>query len=201
MDVPRVRDPSNSMNSSLKYILIIAGIVLALLGLYFGSYLPLAKSRLYISTMRAAQSIRSVTEFEKLYDQMFSLSSPVGDEETVKFLSYDILSIISIENQPEEIARELVSYIEPHLIRNNVRHLLVGAQMYTTLWQNYKRESDYQTAVRYYRAAYDIGPKLPPVLFGLLQLYVNHGDMASANELGDHIVSLWPNALNPAVGQ
>jgi len=184
------------MNRSLTYTLVAAGLILALLGLFFGAYLPLAKSRLYIATMRAAQTTRSVTEFEALYSRLFELYSPVGTEEIVKFMSYDVLGIISIPNQPEEVTRALVEFTEPRLFLGNVRHLLVGAQMYTVLWQNYGHESDYAAAVRYYRAAYDIGPKLPPVLFGLLQLYVNHGDMASANEIGERIVSLWPDAAN-----
>lgn len=189
------------MNHSLKLALITGGIILSLLGLYFGSYLPLAKSRLYISTIRSAQSVRSVAEFKALYDRMFALYSPIGEEEIVKFMSYDVMGIVSIKDQPEEIARALVEYIEPHLLTNNVRHLLVAAQMYTTLWQNYGHDSDYEVAVRYYRAAYDIGPKLPPVLFGLLQLYVNRGDMTSANEIGEHILSLWPNALSPMLAK
>jgi hypothetical protein len=189
------------MNHSLKLTLVTGGIIFFLLGLYYGAYLPLAKSRLYISTIRSAQSIRSVADFKALYDRMFALYSPVGTEEIVKFMSYDVMGIISIKDQPEEIARALVEYIEPYLFTNNVRHLLVGAQMYTTLWQNYGHDSDYEAAVRYYRAAYDIGPKLPPVLFGLLQLYVNHGDMVSANEIGEHIVALWPNAMSPMLTQ
>lgn len=37
-----------------------------------------------------------------------------------------------------------------------------------------------------------IGPKLPPVLYGLLSLYATKGDIANEKEVAETILKYWP---------
>mgnify|MGYP001572513354 CR=1 FL=1 len=181
------------MNKNIKYIVTFIGIGAAVFFIIYGAYMPFQEASLYISALRKMSSIRSVQDFEANFNRVFDFYSPVGEEEIVKFLSYDILGVISQGGQSESVAREVVSYIEPHLFKNNVRHLLNGAHMYEILWRNFgKKDEDFKKAEEYYLAARAIGPKLPPVLYSLVGLYQQKGDFAKAKDVAEAILKLWP---------
>lgn len=181
------------MTPIVKKIISVALIVLAILAIYLGSYLPLTKSRRFIGALRELPSVRSVEGFMTAFDRPLTYASPVGQEEAVKFLSHDVLSIISQETQAELVRRALVAYVEPYLFQNNVRHLLVGGQMYQALWRYHGEEEDFGRAEEYYLKAFAIGPKLPPVLYNLLALYVERNDVMKAVEFAGLIASYWPD--------
>lgn len=181
------------MNLFIKQFLIIAVIILAILSIIFGSYLPLAKSRRFITGLRSISSIKTIDQFKTNFDRAFKFYSPVGDEEITKFLSGDILQIISQKNQSEAVSRALVDYIEPYLFQDNVRHLLVAGQMYEVLWQKYGKEEDFQKSENYFQKAFTIGPKLPPVLYGMLDLYRLRGDTENIKKIGEIILKYWPD--------
>lgn len=177
-----------------RYLLPAAGVAAAVLSIVYGVYLPLKKSSAYIDAIRNLQNAKSLSEVIAGYERAFSVPSPIGGEEIAKFTAYDVLNMISNSRQPEQVSRELVAYVEAKAFTNNVRHLLAIAQLHATLWQRFRKDEDYAAAERYYRDAYAIGPKLPPVLFGLLNLYSAKGDTVKAEEIGKEIVHYWPNA-------
>lgn len=178
--------------SLTKQSIIISLIILAVLSIIFGSYLPLVKSQRFIAGLRSIPSIKTIDQFKINFDRAFKFYSPVGDEEITKFLAGDILQIISQQNQSEDVSRILVDYIEPYLFQDNVRHLLTAGQMYEILWQKYGQEEDFQKAENYFKKAYQIGPKLPPVLYGMLDLYRLKGNTEKAKEIGEIILKYWP---------
>ena len=176
-----------------KNILISFGIVLAIALFVFGSYLPFLKARSYIKTINTLSSAKSVQEFEGIFKQSIDLFSPVGEEEIVKFFVGDVVRGIVSQNNPENVARELVSFSEQYLFPNNVRHLLIGGNLHDILWQKYgHREEDMAKVLDYYEKAFAIGPKLPPVLYGLLGLYQAEGNIEKTKEIGNLILAYWP---------
>lgn len=177
--------------SPITVVVSIAGMILGALGLYFGSILPYIKAQSYIDAERRMASVRSVDDFRANFDRAFNIPSPVGDEEVAKFMGNSIMRIIS-QGQPEEAARQLVLYAEEHLFDDDVRHLLLQAQMHKTLWENYSREADYQKAIGYFEMAHAIGPNLPPPLYNLLSLYGLGEDRANFERVGRLILSKWP---------
>lgn len=174
-----------------KQSIIVILIVFALFLIYFGAYLPFARGRAYVTALRAAQSINSLNEFKALFDRPLNFYSPVGDEEVAKFLSIDILKTIT-QARPEELNRALVEYIEPYMLKNNVRHLIILGQMYSVLWREYGHNEDYLKSEAYQRQAFEIGPNLPPVLYGLLDIYQASGDDVKLKEIVSDIVKYWP---------
>ena len=177
--------------SSLTLTISTLGIILAALGLYFGSLLPFLKAQSFIDADRRLANVKSVDEFKANFDVVFNFYSPVGTEEVTKFLGSNVMNIIS-QGQPEEVSRQLVAYMEPHLFKDEVRHLLLLAQMYQTLWQNYQQEADYQKAIDYLEKAHEIGPNLPPPLYKLLNLYILHKDKDNSDRIGRLILANWP---------
>ena len=186
-------------NIRARHIASVFGIVIALFAFVYGSYKPFIKSQRFIHGLQQLQVIRSMSAFKEAFDPVFSFSSPVGEEEAAKFLSYDILGIIRQPGQSEEVARGLVEYIEPYIEKTDVRHLLSLGQMYVILWNAYGHEADYVIAERYYRDALAMGPKLPPVLFALFTLYQQRGDSEKLNEIALTIKAYWPEAIHETV--
>lgn len=167
--------------------------VLALAALVAGSYLPLVKARQYITSVNTLSSIKTLEDFYAHFDRVLEHPSPIGQEEAVKYLGSDIATAISFEDQPEPAARAFVSYIEPYLFARDVRHLLMGGQMYEILWRRFgAQEADLRRAEQYYLTARAIGPKLPPVLYSLHDLYGRSGEVEKRAEVRDMIVRLWP---------
>ena len=180
------------MKQSIKIIICVIGILTAVLSIIFGSYLPLVKARLFIVSLSSASSIKTINDFQKNFDKPFKFYSPVGDEETAKFLSSDILKSISQKEQSEAASRILVDYMEPYLFKNNVRHLIILGQMYSVVWQKSGKEEDFKKAEEYYLKALKIGPKLPPVLYGLLDIERAKGNKEKVKEISEIILKYWP---------
>jgi len=176
----------------IKQFIVIFLIILAIFSIIFGSLLPLMKSRRFISSLNSIQFIKTLGEFKVNFDRPLKFYSPIGDEEIVKFLSGNIFSAIAQREQSEATARELILYIEPYMFKNNVRHLLTLSQMYFVLWQKSGQEDDFIKAENYFRQALAIGPKLPPVLYTLFDLYQAKGDREKIKEIGEIILKYWP---------
>lgn len=169
-------------------------VALATVALIAGVYLPIVKARRYITSINTLSSIQTLEGFYTHFDRVLEFPSPVGQEEAVKYLGSDIATAISFEGQLEAAARAFVKYIEPHFFRENVRHLLMGGQMYEILWRRFSRqETDLRKAEEYYIAARAIGAKLPPVLYSLYDLYGRSGEVEKRAEVRDMIVRLWPS--------
>jgi len=180
-------------NEILKTFLLVGLIIASVLAIIFGSYLPLRKSQLYIDALSLIQSVKTIQEFEGNFDKSLKYYSPVGDEEVIKFLANTILQITSGQKQPEAVDKMLTNYIEPYLFNNEVRHLLAGSQLHQALLSKYKNMEDLQKMDSYLQAAYAIGPKLPPVLYSLLDVYRMEGDNAKAKQIGEIILGYWPD--------
>lgn len=168
-------------------------VVLASLALIYGAYLPLVKARSYITAINTLASVNSLEAFYAHFDRLLLYPSPVGQEEAVKYLGSDIANFVASEDQPEPVARALVSYLEPYLFHNNVRHLLMGGRFYEMMWARFgQQKSDFEKAEQYYLAARAIGPKLPPVLYSLYDLYGRSGELEKRAEVRETIIRYWP---------
>ena len=177
----------------MKQIFLFVLLFAAVASIIMGAYMPWGKATGYIAALRNLSNVHSMDEFKIDFDQPLNYYSPVGDEEVVKFLSNDILQLVNQKGQPEPVARALVGYIETRLFQDNVRHLLTGAQMHAILWAKYHDDADYKIAEQYYLKALDIGPRLPPVLYGLMDLYRMKGDKANMERIANIIVGYWPS--------
>lgn len=180
------------MKKEIKYIIASVTGAILLASIVYGSLLPLSRSRRFIAALRSFANIQSIEQFKTVFDSVFNFYAPIGDEEIIKFLSNDVTNIIANNNVPEVPARALTEYIDSHLFKNDVRHLLTSGQMYYFLWKRFHGESDFKKAEEYFVKARDIGPKLPPPLYALLSLYREGGKTDQAKQIGVRILELWP---------
>lgn len=183
------------MKNNPILFLVPLGIILAVLAIIYGGIMPYSKSSAYISGLKQVSSMRSTEEFKTTFGKTLNHPSPIGQEEITKYLASDISGIVEQSSQ-EDVSRDLAQFIVPYLFRDNVRHLLAGGQIHAILWQKYKKQDDYLKAVDYFNQAYALAPKLPPVLYGLLQLYQAQGDRVNRKRIGEEILKYWPDDEN-----
>jgi tetratricopeptide (TPR) repeat protein len=181
------------MNNSFK-LAVISLCILAVAFLFvFGSVLPVLKSQTYIDSARSANSVRTIADFKANFDKVFDFYSPVGGEESAKYLTSNILSVVNSQQDiSESVARELIDYIGPK-IYPDTRHYIAMANLHTIALTRFMKQDDYDAAIDYYRRARELGPKLPPVLYGLLTLYSAVGDDENTREVGETILKYWPD--------
>lgn len=182
------------MNILLRQSFIIILIIAALLAIYFGSYLPYRKSALFISALNNQNQIRTVGDFKNVFDKVFNFYSPVGQEEVVKYLGYNLESIINGEKrqEAEEGMKTLTIYLEEKIFNNDVQHLLTIAAIYNNLWAHYRRDEYFDKAVDYYRQALTLGSRLPHALYSLFGLYYDKRDKTAAEAVAAEILKWWP---------
>ncbi|MCL4404043.1 tetratricopeptide repeat protein [Patescibacteria group bacterium] len=180
----------------LKAILIPILIIASFLGLIFGAYLPYMKANAYINSMAGMSSVSSVQGLEADFTPALQMYSPIGQRETVKFTLNTFGSIATEKGMSEQVVRALIDYIEPYINQKTdyIFPLISMGGLYFTLYANYSHaEPDYQKALAYFKDAYGLGPKLPPVLYSLFQLYTASGDLKDAVDVARQINTYWPS--------
>ena len=180
------------MRNALLYTAVVLGVVLAVAAIYFGSLLPFAKSRAYIAAERNLGNVGSVPEFITNLDRAMRFRSPVGGEETVKFLASKVLDIVSSIELPEKDALALIVYVDQRLFREDTRHRMIGGHLWTIMLRRFPKEDYFLRAEEHFLAAHGIGPELPTPLYALYALYRDRGDEAKAREYREKIEALWP---------
>ena len=177
----------------IRNIVITALIVLALLGIYFGSVRSFIKGEMYINALGKKREITSVEDFKNVFKEVLDYRAPLSDDEIVKFISGDIVDMISTGKQEEEVVRQLLSFIEDYIDEKDVIHLLNTGRSYHFMWINYgQKEEDLKKAEEYYKKVLSIAPKLPPALYGMLDLYRASANAEKAKEYGERVLKIWP---------
>ena len=177
----------------IRNIILIILILLAFAGIYFGSFRSLVKGQKYIEALGKRKEITSVEAFKQIFTPPLEYKAPVSDDEIVKFISGDIIEMTSEGKQQEEVIRELVAFIEPYIHEDDVIHLLNTARTYHFMWIQYGgKEEYYKKAEEEYAKVLAIAPKLPPALYGILDLYRASGNTERVKEDGDRTLKIWP---------
>lgn len=180
---------------------IIAGLIggAALFFLVAGSILPWDMARSYINALRSLSGQTSLESFLQKFGSVLEHPSPVGREEVVKFLSGDLKSMIA--SQEELVARTLADFIEPHLFKDEVRHLLTKADINYLLWKRFGKKEDFIKTAEAYQAVGKIAPNLPQPLYGLYNIFLEAGQKDLANQAGKEIIRLWPTETRVKINQ
>lgn len=178
----------------IRQFIIITLIILAILGIYFGSYLPIAKARRYIHFLQTVPNTPlSLDGLKKELDKVLKFYSPTGQEEVARYIGNDILNVVASGNQPEIVDRELSQYIEPYLSKKDIRHLIIAGELHRALWMEYGKEEDYKKSEEIYLSALEIAPKFPLILNNIFNLYGKKGDKEKQKQIGEIILKYWPN--------
>lgn len=186
---------SNAFFKISAVILIAAAIV----GWYFGAYLPFQKSKKFIEVIRSGSAIKTVEELEKRFNSVLNIPSPVGRDETVGFFADQMVSVLGTK-PPEEIGARLIAYAESKVrpVLQNPRSpeltkiLLKMASLNELGWIVYQKEEYFLQSEQYLARCLEVSPNRPQCLYGLFNLYASIGDIERLKAVGEKILNFWP---------
>ena len=191
------------MNNDIKIIIAFILTILMLVLFYFGAFLPLRKSQLYIDAVRGSSQIKSVQEFNNLFNKALDFYSPVGHGEVV----YAYLNIIIgiIQNQQnkdivEILLKEADKRMEPILKEDKGNAFFQSLYSYALLYElagnKFNNKNYYQKAADIYEIALRHSPNRPMLLYGLFRSYNALSNVEKIKEIAEIISKYFPENKN-----
>jgi hypothetical protein len=186
------------MSDAVKKTIAIA-VTAALLGVaYYGNFLPMRKSQAFIATLRNTGSARSLQEFLGMFQQVFDMPSPIGQEELVRNFAGTAVGIVN-GNLPPQAIQTIIQFVEDSFapIMTQGRGMSYTQNLYTlgNLHQAaFIKTHDPQYLARariYYEEGLKLAPRRPQFLYGLLDVYRLQGDPEGVRNISKTILSLW----------
>jgi len=190
------------MDKSIKKIIITLATIIILILMYFGAYLPLRKSQLYIGAMTGLQikKMNSVQDFIDNFSPSLNFYSPVGQEEEVSYYVGGILvNVINQQNNPqviESLLKESEKWFEP-IIKSQKgfgvsQNLYNFAQLYLLTAQKLKSVAYLQKSIDLFNEGLKNSPNRYIFLEGIFSAYQIVGDKTKIKEIGETILKYWP---------
>ena len=197
------------MNRTSKEIIAVVASLFLVFIAWYGSYLPMRKSEIYITTLQGMQTnpVSTLGDLETRISVPLNYSSPIGQEELVRNMANSVLGFVQ-QSQDATSTAELIrftkSYFDPVIARGKGMSFgqdiyLMGAinEMAYTKTGN---KTYLEDARRYYLEGQTLGPNRPQSLYGLFDVYRMGGDVADAEAIGKKILTNWPTDENVQQG-
>ncbi len=176
--------------------IIIAGIAV------YGSYLPMRKAEMFISTLQSLQTspVNSLDELTSRLAVPLDYPSPIGQEELVRNTANNILSFLS-QGADATSTAVLMSFVNSYYapIIAQGKGMSFGQDLYLMGALNevaYMRTGNpayIADSRKYFEKAVALGPNRPQSLYGLFEVYRIGGDIAGMEKIGEKILSNWPS--------
>lgn len=187
-------------NTLIKKIIGVLAVAFILSVAFYGTFLPMRKSQLFIQTMKNLKSAKSLTELEDAISVPLDATSPIGQEELVRNSTNIFLNLVQQNDRPEVIA-ELINYAEKYYnpIIERGRGMSFEQNLYLLGALNESafiktRDPKYLAASkRYYLQGLELGPKRPQFLYGMFDVYRTEGNIEGAKKIADQLLSQWPD--------
>jgi tetratricopeptide (TPR) repeat protein len=171
--------------------------------IYFGSFLPLKKSQLYIDAVKGSSQIKSVQEFNKLFGKALDFYSPIGHGEAVYAYLNVIIGVVQNQQNKEIIdilLKEADKRMGPILEQDKGNAFFQSLQSYGLLYElagnKFNDRNYYQKAADIYEIALRHSPGRPNLLTGLFRSYNALGDTEKIKEIAEIINKYWPSVDN-----
>jgi tetratricopeptide (TPR) repeat protein len=191
-----------NVRNLIKYVVAPALVVLSVLSLIFGEYLPLEKSKQLIISLNQAGNSATLKDFENAFNNTFNFYSPVGQPESLRFFGSQIVNYLN-HKLPADLLQGLTDYTDKVFEANEngvgfkglnyTQTRLTLANIHYLNWVNLKNKVDFDKAEAYYKEVVELSPTRPQALYGLLQLYYFNNDVEKTLSMADKILSIWPD--------
>jgi len=186
-------------DTAKKTIAVLASLVVVSL-VYYGSYLPLRKGQIFIEGTRNLENAKSLQEFEGAVSPALDAPGPIGQPELVRNVAGMVLNALRSSGDKPGIASALLDFIDgyyqPILAHDRgmsfEQDLFLMGTIYETAAVKTRQVSYLTTAEKYLRHGYELGPRRPQFLYGLLDIYRIENDVARATAIAEQIVAQWP---------
>ncbi len=184
---------------SILAVIISAAIILLI---YYGSYLPLIKSKLYIDAMMTFKSgkIRSLEDFNNAFNPVLNFSSPIGQGEITSYYLSNVLNIIRQQSNKELIeilAKQAGDVMAPILKTKKGfgfnQSLYSLGTIYKIAGMQINNATYYQKSIDIFNKGLEYSPNRFIFLAGLFDDYQLEGNKEKVKEIGETILRYWPN--------
>jgi hypothetical protein len=189
------------MTKTTKQVIAIVVSLFVLGVAVYGSYLPMRKAEIFITTLQGLQTspVSSLNELESRLSVPLDYPSPVGQEELVRNTANNILGFISQTTDATTTAA-LVSFLEdyyaPIIARGKgmsfEQDLYLMGAINETAYVHTGNPKYIINSQKYYEEGVAFGPDRPQPLYGLFDVYRAEGNVASTTAIGRKILSNWP---------
>jgi hypothetical protein len=197
--------PNNSEDRTYRITAAVIIVALILGVSVYGSYLPMRKAQMFITTLSALQTTpaSSLQDLENRLATPLNYPSPIGQEELVRNMANSVLAFVQEGPDPSSTA-DLIgfmnSYYDP--ILNYGKGMSFGQDVYLEGAINEVAfaetgDSTYlQAAEHWYQESVALGPNRPQGLYGLFDVYRAADDVTDTVAIGEKILSNWPTDTN-----
>ena len=173
--------------------------VFFLLVAYYGSYLPLKKSLVFIAALRQADAITSFDEFAEVFSAPLEVPSPIGQEELVRNVGQNILGIVQQTDDPrliDAVHQLLDKYYAPIIAHgkgtNFAQNVFILGTINEVAYRKTGEARYLEAAERFYLKGLELSPARPQFLYALFALYGGLGRHDEARRIGEQILTQWP---------
>jgi len=167
----------------------------------YGSYLPMRKAEIFISTLQGLQSapVSSLDELKSRLSVPLDYPSPIGQEELVRNTANNILGFVS-QGADATSTAILISFLESYYapIIAREKGMSFGQDLYLLgainemAYVHTGNPTYLVDSQKYYEQGVALGPNRPQSLYGLFDVYRAEGYIASTTAIGEKILSNWP---------
>jgi hypothetical protein len=177
-------------------------IVAAILGIaFYGSYLPMRKAEIFITTLQGLQTspATSLSDLETRLSVPLDYPSPIGQEELVRNMANSVLSFVQ-QGGDASSTNELINYLNTYYdpILNAGKGMSFGQDLYLEGAINeiaFAQTGDptyLAAAQKWYLEGNQLGPNRPQPLYGLFDVYRAEDDTTDTIAIGTTIERNWP---------
>lgn len=188
------------MSTTLRKIIAVLAILILILVAYYGSYLPLQKSRGFILAMRSLGPSPTLADFEKIFSRVLDTPSPIGQEELVRQVGSIVLNIVQQNNDPQAIKKVIAltdKYYEPIIRRNRgmsfSQNLYILGSINELAFLKTREPAYFNSAKNYFLKAVEFGPNRPQALYGAFDIFRLEGNIEGVKKTADKILEQWPS--------
>jgi hypothetical protein len=170
---------------------------------YYSNYLPLQKSKAYITALRGigGGQYRSVDEFQRGFSTALDLPSPIGHEELVRNMGSTVVNIMNQNRGNPQLINAMSNYVETYFepIITSGRGMSYNQNLFLLANMNqlayvYTRDTKYlERSLGYYERGVEIAPRRPQFLYGLFDTYRLARNTSGAIEVGEKVLAIWPD--------
>lgn len=182
---------------------IVAGAAVLVLGYvaYYGTYLPLQKSEVFIATVRGMGTVRSVEEFANRFSVPLGIPSPVGHEELVRNMATEIVGLVGSGGTTPEVKEALTKFVARSFApmvaygkgMSFGQDLYILGTLHRMVFQSTNKREYLDAAEQYFLKAFELGPRRPQPLYALLDVYLVKQDAGRVQKLAEQIHAQWPS--------
>lgn len=172
---------------------------------YFGTYLPYAKAKSYLTLLQSLSSVTSFEEFIEATSRAFDIPSPAGRAEFLRFFSSEMVGTFQREAIAPEVKEVLLTFVENEYraLKNGDTYIgetqqaLTLGQLHFILGATGKDSAHFAKAKEYFNACLALSPRRPQCLLALYSVARAEGDSARREALKDTILGYWPTESLP----